>query len=122
VKFGDLICFYSFLAEHPNELPSKPQANKTDWDRFQDMYYSTLLCMNVHVEDRANWERGITSIYREVHVMLSLGSALGIHPTTDATVLLMPTQKLFCLLLTNDQDIEDASLIAEVRTHDSSCI
>jgi len=116
------------LAGHPNQFPSKPVASKMDWDRVQDMHYRTLLCTNVHVGSRAAWEKGIASIYGdEVKDTRSLLSGLAnaertIHPTTDATVLLMPTQKLLKLLLLDDPDINDAALIAEVRTHSAAYV
>ena len=116
------------LAGHPNAFPSKPVAIKSDWDRLQDMHYRTLLCTNVHKGNSANWERGIACIYHdEVDDMRSLLHSLRhsertIHPTTDARVLLMPTQKLLRKLMSDDPDIDNASLLAEVRTHGAAYV
>jgi hypothetical protein len=115
------------LAGHPNQFPSKPEATKRDWDILQGMHYRTLLCTNVHVGSSVAWQKGIASIYGEVEDMPSLLLGLAsaertIHPTTDATVLLMPTQKLFQLLLTDNPDIDDSALMAEVRTHSAAYV
>ena len=116
------------LAGHPNAFPSKPVAIKSDWDRLQDMHYRTLLCTNVQKGNSANWERGIACFYHdEVNDMRSLLHSLRhsertIHPTTDARVLLMPTQKLLRKLMSDDPDIDNASLLAEVRTHGAAYV
>jgi hypothetical protein len=68
-------------------------------------------------------ERGIACIYHdEVDDMCSLLHSLRhlertIHPITDARVLLMQTQKLLRMLLSDDPDIDNVSLLAEVHTH-----
>ena len=111
------------LAGHPNQFQSKPVAIKLDWDLLQDMDHSTLLCTHCHTGNPTAWQRGIAAIYgdevcdtRTLLFRLSHSSRT-IHPTTDAKVLLMPTQKLFRLVLKDDADIGDAALIDAVRGH-----
>ena len=51
-------------------------------------------------------------------LLLSLGrTERTIHPTSDATVLLMPTQKFMRAILEEHPDMHDAALIAEARTY-----
>ena len=89
------------LAGHPNQFQSKPVAIKLDWDLLQDMDHRTLLCTHCHTGNPTAWQRGIAAIYGDEvcdtrTLLFRLNhSSRTIHPTTDAKVLLMPTQKLF---------------------------
>jgi hypothetical protein len=100
----------------------KPVAIKLDWDLLQGMDHS-LYTLHCRAETPYARQQGIAVINGdEVHdTLTSLFSlehrACTIHPTTDDKVLLMPTQKLFWLLLKGDPDIGDDALVDEVRWH-----
>jgi len=109
------------LAGHPNKFPSVPSASKFDWDMLQSIDYRTLLCTHCHVGTRSSWEEGISLIYDDtVESVSTLLSSLAetprtIHPTTDARVLLMPTQRLLTGLLLEYPDDSNAELVRKVR-------
>ena len=111
------------LAGHPNEFQSIPIASKFDWDILQGMHHLTLLCTQCHTGNAAAWQRGIAAIYGDGisdvrSLLLSLERTdRTIHPTSDATVLLMPTQKLIRALLEEHAGRSDAAFLAEMRTY-----
>jgi hypothetical protein len=108
------------LAGRPNKFQSKPVAITLDWDllHWKVMDHHTLLGTHCHAGNPHAWQRGIAAIYGdEVHDTCTLLFSLEQHPTTEAKVLPMPTQKWFRLVLKDYPDIGDAALIDEVRWH-----
>ena len=99
------------LAGHPNEFPSIPVASKFDWDILQGTHHLTLLCTHCHTGNAVAWRQGITAIYGDgISDMRSLLLSLDrtertIHPTSDATVILMPTQKFMRAILAEQQGV-----------------
>ena len=107
--------------KHPNRFPSAPQATTKEWDMLQSFDHRTLLYTLVRSGNAETWRSAQHAVYRDVESMRELLSSLGtakrkVNPTSDATVLLMPSQAFMRRLHEEGADRSDRDMRDAVRS------